>query len=146
MIELARWGTRGDATSLELPLRVAGYDIDFAGHVNNAVYIRWLEDLRTVWMTRWMPLEQCIERGLTPVLTRIEIDYRAPLKLGQRVVGRVWVASVTKASAVMESEIERVDDARVCAQARQSVAFISLTTGRPMRVPPEFREAACPPP
>ena len=145
MIELARWGTRGGATSLELPLRVAGYDIDFAGHVNNAVYIRWLEDLRTVWMTRWVPLEQCIERGMSPILTRIEIDYRAPLKLGQGVVGRVWVASVSKASAVMESEIERVDDGRICAQARQSVAFISLSTGRPLRVPPEFREVANPP-
>src|SRR5688572_17480160 len=121
MLELARWGVRDGRTMLELPLRVAGYDIDFAGHVNNAVYIRWLEDLRTIWMTRWVPLERCIERGMSPVLARIEIDYRAPLKLGEGVVGRVWVSSVAKASAVMTGEIERVDDGRLCAQALQTV-------------------------
>ena len=68
MLEPARWRTREARDGvvramLELPLRVAGYDIDFAGHVNNAVYIRWLEDLRTVWMTRWVPLEECAARG-----------------------------------------------------------------------------------
>ena len=127
---------------LELPLRVAGYDIDFAGHVNNAVYIRWLEDLRTVWMDRWVPLEECAARGMSPVLARIEIDYRLPLKLGDKVLGRLWVASVARASAVMEAEIVRVGDGRVAAHALQTVAFINLGSGRPMRVPEEFRMVA----
>ena len=124
---------------VELPLRVAGYDIDFAGHVNNAVYIRWLEDLRTVWMTRWLPLEECPARGFMPVLARIEIDYRAPLRLADRAVGRVWVTSAGRASAVMESEIARTADDRVCAHALQTVVFVDLESGRPIRVPPEFR-------
>jgi acyl-CoA thioester hydrolase len=146
VLELARWSTRAGRDGavrpmVELPLRIAGYDIDFAGHVNNAVYVRWLEDLRTVWMTRWLPLEECPTRGIMPVLARIEIDYRAPLRLADRAVGRVWVTSAGRASAVMESEIARAADGRLCAHALQTVAFVDLTSGRPTRVPPEFREA-----
>jgi acyl-CoA thioester hydrolase len=125
---------------VELPLHVAGYDIDVAGHVNNAVYVRWLEDLRTVWMTRYLPLEACPARGIMPVLARIEIDYRAPLRLGERALGRVWVTRAARASALMESEIERADG-RLCAHALQTVAFVDLRSGRPTRVPPEFRQA-----
>jgi acyl-CoA thioester hydrolase len=125
---------------VELPIHVAGYDIDFAGHVNNAVYVRWLEDLRTVWMTRYLPLEECPARGIMPVLARIEIDYRAPLRLGERALGRVWVTQAARASALMESEIERADG-QLCAHALQTVAFVDLRSGRPTRVPPEFRQA-----
>lgn len=146
LIELARWSTRAGRDGLvrpmvELPLRVAGYDIDFAGHVNNAVYVRWLEDLRTVWMARWLPLEECPARGVMPVLVRIEIDYRAPLRLADRAIGRVWVTSAGRASALMETEIERAGDARLVARALQTVAFVDLKSGRPTRVPPEFRQA-----
>lgn len=146
MDALAKWTTRlsrdgATRAMLELPLHVAGYDIDVVGHVNNAVYVRWLEDLRTVWMTRWLPFEECVARGQSPVLMRIEIDYRAPLTMGDRAVGRVWVAEAARARAVLEAEITRVSDGRVCAQALQTVCFVDMATGRPIRMPPAFVDA-----
>jgi acyl-CoA thioester hydrolase len=41
---------------VEIPLPVRTYDIDFAGIVNNIVYIRWLEDLRLEMLARYFPL------------------------------------------------------------------------------------------
>lgn len=141
--ELARWSqaVEEDASRpvLELPLRVAGYDIDFAGIVNNGVYVRWLEDMRTAFMSRWLTFEDAVARGLAPTLVRSEIDYRAPLRLGDRVLGRMWAARVSRASAQIRSEIRRVGDERVCCAALQTVCFVDLATGRPRRFPEELR-------
>src|SRR5437016_11502093 len=104
---LARWH---DDDVMEMPLRVAGYDVDFAGIVNNAVYVRWLEDLRTAFIARRLPMEESARRGLVPVVARIEIDYRAPLRFGDAVAGRLWTRERTGATAVIETEIHRPDD------------------------------------
>ena len=77
-LEFARW-SEGDRAVMTLPLRIAGYDVDVAGVVNNAVYVRWLEDLRTGFMARWLSFEQALARGLAPTLVRIEVDYRTAL-------------------------------------------------------------------
>jgi acyl-CoA thioester hydrolase len=142
--ELARWGARrladgAERASMTLPLRIAGYDIDVAGVVNNAVYVRWLEDLRTIFMARWLSFEAALARGLAPTLVRIEVDYRAPLRLGDGVEGELWFRDVGRASGLIETEIRHTLDGRVCAHALQTVCFVDQHTGRPTRIPPELR-------
>lgn len=140
-----RWESRrgrdgADHAALVTRFRVAGYDIDVAGIVNNAVYIRWLEDLRTLWMARWLSFEDCIARGISPVLVRIEIDYRVPLRFGDVVEGKVWATSRARASALIESEFVG-DGGRVYAHSIQTIAFVDVVRGRPIRLPDEFRVA-----
>ncbi len=53
---------------------VATYDIDFAGVLNNGVYIRWLEDLRLLFADRVLPLSEADKRGIVPTISRTEID------------------------------------------------------------------------
>lgn len=147
--ELARWSTRGlpdgtARTAMTLPLRIAGYDIDVAGVVNNAVYVRWLEDLRTVFMARWLSFEQSLARGLAPTLVRLEVDYRAALRMGDRAEGELWFREVGRASGLIETEIRRVPDGRTCAHALQTVCFVDQRTGRPTRIPPEVRASVAP--
>ena len=132
---LARW--RDDGV-MEMPLRVAGYDVDFAGIVNNAVYVRWLEDLRTAFIARRLPMDVTNARGVVPVLVRLELDYRAPLSFGDRVAGRLWTRESSRARAVIETEIYRTPDGRVCAHALQTVCYVDSKTGRPVRMPPEL--------
>lgn len=79
--------------------------------------------------------------ALTPGSRPLSGLSRATLDLADRAIGRVWVTSAGRASALMESEIERAADGRVCAHALQTVAFVDLKSGRPTRVPPEFRQA-----
>jgi acyl-CoA thioester hydrolase len=138
--ELARW-TDGERVEMTMPLRIAGYDVDVAGVVNNAVYVRWLEDLRTAFMARWLSFEECLRRGLAPTLVRLEVDYRSALRMGEAVAGRLWFAQVARASALIETEIFRPGDGRVCAHALQTVCFVDQRTGRPVRIPAELRSA-----
>ncbi|MBM4418184.1 MAG: acyl-CoA thioesterase [Chloroflexi bacterium] len=139
----ARWSTRVardgvERAMIEIRLRVAGYDIDAAAIVNNAVYVRWLEDLRTIWMTRFLSFEACVARGISPVLTRIEIDYRRALRFGDPVVGRAWVTGLTRATATFESEIAPPEGDGPYARALQTVAFVDIARNRPIRIPEEF--------
>jgi acyl-CoA thioester hydrolase len=144
--QLAHWERTSLATGepramLLLPFVSASYEIDYAGILSNQVYLRWLEDMRTAFMARWLSLEDAHARGQVPVLTRTEIDYRVPLRLGERALGRMWAGRLGRASAEIESEVRRAEDGRVCAQARQTVAFVDARTGRPTRFPAEFAAA-----
>lgn len=141
MFELARWETVDDRPVMEMPLRIAGYDLDVAGVVNNQVYVRWLEDLRTAFMARWITFEESMRRGLAPTLVRLEIDYRVALRFGDGIVGRLWFASSGRASGVIETEILRLPDRHVCAHALQTVCFVDQRTGRPVRLPDGFSAA-----
>ncbi len=55
---------------VELLFQPKTYDIDFAGHVSNIMYIRWLEDLRMMVLDRYLPLNTLMERGVAPVVVR----------------------------------------------------------------------------
>jgi acyl-CoA thioester hydrolase len=144
--QLARWERTSLATGearavLLLPFVAASYEIDCAGILSNQVYLRWLEDMRTAFMARWLSLEGAYERGRVPVLTRTEIDYRVPLRLGERALGRMWAGRLGRATGQIQSEVRRAEDGRLCAQALQTVAFVDARTGRPTRFPSEFAAA-----
>jgi acyl-CoA thioester hydrolase len=120
----------------ESDLAVRLYDIDFNGHVSNIVYIRWLEDIRTVAFERIMPLKSCLDLGQTPVLIRTDIRYRRPVKMFDQPKGRIWVTGYTKTSFTLEAEI-RVNG-ECCADATQKLCFVYLKTGKLTRLPEEI--------
>lgn len=66
--------------AVSLPFSVKTYDIDFAGHVSNIVYIRWLEDLRLHFLDVYSLLDQQMAESYVPILTRTEIDYKPALR------------------------------------------------------------------
>jgi acyl-CoA thioester hydrolase len=64
-------------------------DIDELGHVNNAVWVRWIQDMATAhWAAQASP--EHIEKYIW-VVVRHEIDYRGNLKVGESVEGRTWI-------------------------------------------------------
>lgn len=116
------------------------FDIDFAGHVNNAVYIRWLEVGRTKLLEAiGLPLETVKQKGFYPVLTHTEIHYKKPVFISETVRIELWVSSVTKIRAQLEFHLYNPKDELV-ATAKQGGAFISLETGRPHRLKEEERQ------
>ncbi|HOJ21077.1 MAG TPA: thioesterase family protein [Armatimonadota bacterium] len=116
----------------EMPLPVRIYDTDLLGVVNNVVYIRWLEDLRTAWCDRYWPLTEQMAAGYAPVIVSITIDYLSPVRFGDHVIGRVWVTP-RKARLVFDTEIHA--NGRPAATARQIVALVHLDGMKPTRIP-----------
>lgn len=121
---------------LEIPVRT--YDIDFAGIVSNIVYIRWLEDLRLKFLDEHWQIDQQIEQGYVPILAGTEIEYKRPIKLIDKVIGRLWLSSLGRLKWIVQAEI--LSNNELAALATQKGAFVNLQNNRPIPIPEELHK------
>lgn len=124
---------------VELPLKVQTYDIDFASHVNNQVYVRWLEDLRMEVLRTYYPLEKLMNVGVAPILASTHIVYKRSVGLFDEPIGRMWCMEMGRATLSLHAEI--VVEGHVCATAVQRGILLRLGTTKPARIPEGLIEA-----
>ncbi|HTX17633.1 MAG TPA: thioesterase family protein [Bacteroidota bacterium] len=122
---------------VEQIFRPKTYDIDFAGHVSNIVYIRWLEDLRMAILDAYLPLATLMEKGIAPVVIHTSIDYRKAVRLFDTVKGVMWGSSMESVKGILSAEFS-VNET-IVASAVQTGLFVRLQGGRPVPFPEEFR-------
>lgn len=121
----------------EIPVRVVASDIDELGHVNNTVYLRWVQDVAA---SHWRTVSSAeAQTAFAWVVLRHEIDYKLPALLGDEVLLRTWVGDATRLMFERHTQILRRHDEQLLARARTLWCPISTTTGRPARVPREIR-------
>lgn len=116
----------------------AASDIDANGHVNNVVYVRWIQDMATShWASRQPAQDQA---RWAWIVLRHEIDYRRALMPGETATGRTWVAETAEGPRF--DRFVRIDgpDGAMCAQARTEWCMIDAASGRPKRVTPDIVE------
>jgi acyl-CoA thioester hydrolase len=89
----------------ELLLTVKTYDIDIAGHVNNIVFIRWIEDLRNELFNQIFPLKKLLEINYYPVVVSTEIKYKKQIKLFDKPVGKMELNSYSHGVLLFKTEI-----------------------------------------
>src|SRR3569832_273225 len=75
--------------------------MDFFGHVNNTVYLRWFESARILWWERLALSAQLQQRGIGPILARTTIDYRRPVKYPDTIEVSATTLRVGGKSAVL---------------------------------------------
>jgi acyl-CoA thioester hydrolase len=123
---------------VERPFPPRTYDIDFAGVVNNIVYIRWLEDLRLALMAEIYPVDRALREDVAPILLSTNIAYDKPVTIqDQALVGRMWVPRMERIKWHVAAAFA-VGDA-VHARAEQVGLFIRLSTRRPIAPPEPLR-------
>ena len=121
----------------EMIIPVLPGDIDEQNHVNNTVYLRWIQDVATAhWRTVASPKAQ---ETIGWVVLRHEIDYKGPATLGDEMVLRTWVGKATRLTFERFTEIRRNRDGRLLSEARTLWCPIDAQTGRPVRVSKEVR-------
>jgi len=118
-------------------------DVDSFGHVNNAVFLAYLEQCRSEWMSSVPCHWQEGETG--PVVASININYRRPLYWPQRIVVTLTPASPGRSSIKLESEIRSVpardeDKAVLYADATATLVWIDKKTGESVPLPTSIRE------
>jgi len=123
--------------AFELALTVGAEDLDAQAHVNNVVYVRWVQDAATAhWEALTTPAQRA-EVGW--VLLRHEIDYRRAAVLGDDVVVRTAVGHLEGLTFERRTQIRRARDGTVLAESRTLWCPVNARTGRPRRVSDELR-------
>lgn len=110
-------------------------DIDILGHVNNAVWVRWMEQVSVDHWNR--DADPAHVDAYVWVVTRHEIDYRGNVTEGETVTARTWIAEAPR-GARFDRNIEFIGpDGKVKVAAKSTWAIIDRATGRILRVPAE---------
>jgi acyl-CoA thioester hydrolase len=116
---------------------VQSADIDEQNHVNNTVYLRWVQDVATA---HWRALASAdAQNAIGWVVLRHEIDYRMPSNLGDEIVLRTWVGQASRLKFERFTEVRRKIDNVLLAQARTLWVPIDVRTGKPTRVSADVR-------
>ena len=122
----------------EISASVMPEDIDEQNHVNNTVYLRWVQEVATAHWEATASSEA--QEGIGWVVLRHEIDYKAPACLGDDLVLRTWVGKATRLTFERFTEILRSSDGQLLSKARTLWCPINAQTGRPVRVSVDVRD------
>ena len=135
----------------EMTVPVLPADIDEQNHVNNTVYLRWIQEVATA---HWESLASAeTQAAIGWVVLRHEIDYRSPAALSDEIVLRTWVGKASRLKFERFTEIRRksggdidppqdgfaVANNQVLAQARTVWVPVDVRTGKPIRVSADVR-------
>lgn len=117
------------------------YQIDFVGHVNNIVYIQWLENAR-IKLIEAMGLsitQLSVEDEILPIITETDIKYKKPFFLSDKVHVEVWVSEMFNVSANFRFRFLN-EKGEICSTAQQKVLFIDKATMKPSRKIVKYKE------
>src|SRR5207249_8065416 len=99
--------------SFEMTVLVLPSDIDEQNHVNNTVYLRWVQDVATAhWRAIASPEAQ---DTIDWVVLRHEIDYKTPAQARDNITLRTWVGKATRLTFERLTEIRRISDGQLLA-------------------------------
>jgi acyl-CoA thioester hydrolase len=127
-------------------LTVTRADIDAYEHVNNAVYMTWFD--RAAWehsAALGLPIAACLELDRGMAVVRSVIAYLRPALLGDSVRVATWLLPAAgKLRVRRRFQVRRDLGGETLARADIEYACLELSTGRPARWPPQFRERYVP--
>ncbi len=121
----------------EISIVIQPDDIDDMAHVNNVVYVRWVQDVAVAHWYAYATPELQAEFGW--VATRHEIDYKSAAVAGDAITARTWIGTVDSRRFERWTEIVRTTDQRVLAKSRTLWCLVRRDTGRLTRITPELR-------
>lgn len=126
----------------QIAVHVAAADIDELEHVNNAAYLRHIEEVVRAHAARvGLPLRVLVSLGAVPVVRRHTITYHAPAKLGDALVVSTLVKSLGGIRAARLSEVRLAASRKLLAEAETEWVWIDPARGRPKPVPDEVVKA-----
>ena len=118
-----------------MPLCPASADIDENGHVNNIVYVRWLQDVATAHWAAVAPADA--QARYLWVISRQEIDYRAPSFDGEELTAETWGEN-PKGARFDRCTCIRGPDGSIRLEARTTWVIVDRELQRPARLRPEL--------
>lgn len=126
--------------TLHYRLKVRSYDLDSFGHVNNAVYLNYLEEARCDYLEQLgLSFNSFHEWKAYAFVVSAEIAYKSPAKFNDVLDIRGVFSDVKRSSFTINYELMNKTTAKLCAVAKMSFAFVDAN-GKVIAMPEPFRE------
>ncbi|HNR73290.1 MAG: putative thioesterase [Bacteroidetes bacterium OLB12] len=114
-------------------ITVAAADIDTMGHVNNVVYLRYVQEAATA---HWLAVaDEAIKAAVLWVVLRHEIDYHAPAFVNETLTAKTWVGETGGVKSVRFVEIRNAAG-KLIIKARTVWCMLDAETQKPKRIEP----------
>ena len=120
------------------------FHIDYLGHVNNGIYIQWMEIGRTKLLeAAGLYTHEILKQSFAPLLVQTIITYKVPLYLGDRVHVEVWLSELRNTTGILQFRFYNSQGTLV-AEGSQRGLFVDTQSLQPRRLRPEERELFLP--
>ncbi|MDX2139333.1 MAG: acyl-CoA thioesterase [Chloroflexota bacterium] len=132
-------------TSFTREFKVRHYECDAYGHVNNANYLRYMEQA-AIEASAAVGYDDAryTALGTMWLIRETDIEYLLPLKMDDVVAVKTWVADFRRVRSQRRYEFTRVGDGALVARATTDWVYMDRATQRPVSVTPEMIAAYCP--
>lgn len=131
-----------DPLAYSQELTVSQENIDDLGHVNNAVYLQWVEACcRAHTERQGLPTSRMIELGALPVVRRHVATYRQPANAGERLVVSTRIVRVRGPLATRRNEVRREADGELLVEVDTEWVWVDPANGKPKTPPPVVLES-----
>jgi len=121
-------------------IAVTAKDVDRNGHVNNVVYIQWMQDAAVAHARASGCTEASIAVGATWVVRTHHIEYLLPAFAGDKITVLTWPSNFQRVRSLRKYKFVREKDQAVIARAETDWVFVNAKTGRPQSIPEEVRK------
>ena len=112
-------------------MTVRDYELDRFGVINNAVYQNYLEHTRHLFLeTNGVSMQDLVELGYSPVITKAEIEYRSSLKSRHDFTVNLELVSLSKLKFIFKQEIRSLPEDTLIISARITGTILN-SSGRP---------------
>ncbi|MFN3555223.1 MAG: acyl-CoA thioesterase [Bacteroidales bacterium] len=118
--------------SFEYKLFVEPEHIDELNHVNNVVYVQWIQDAAVKHWNHVAPAD--IREEFVWFIVRHEIDYKASAKPGDELLIRTFVLNASVVSSDRRVQIYRASDMQLLVESKTTWCLINKQTQRPARI------------
>jgi acyl-CoA thioester hydrolase len=119
--------------------KVAWRDLDSMQHVNNAVYLEYIEEcgMQAIAAHRW-PWTRMAEQGFAIFIRKQQIRYRQPALMDDELEISTWASNVRRSTATRHYTIHRVADGTLLGEVHSLGVWVDLETGQPIRIPEQL--------
>ncbi|MGD9367510.1 MAG: acyl-CoA thioesterase [Desulfobacteraceae bacterium] len=109
-----------------IEIKIRGYHLDLFGHVNNARYLEFLEEARWAAFEKTVDLEALARQGHAFTVVKININYRRPALMNDRLVVETHISKWSRRSAVVRQEVKNKVTGEIVVDA--DVTFVMFDT------------------
>jgi acyl-CoA thioester hydrolase len=114
--------------------------VDMNGHVNNVVYVQWMQDVAVLHSEATGGTRAMHTAGGTWVVHSHKIEYLSPAFAGEDLVALTWVVNFRRVRSIRRHKFFRKSDNMLLAKGETEWVFVDVESGRPRMIPDEVMQ------